>query len=102
MFSKLLMTCYILQPLWADSVEGGKLDEVKSNRRAKSLSKFPSFYPQRVSPRAIARQRSIKKSEYESAESCSSDNLSDSSSSDSEAEKEVGDINNSEYIHVCL
>nr|GLL27711.1 putative E3 ubiquitin-protein ligase LIN-1 [Ipomoea trifida] len=75
-------------PLWADSVEEGKLDEVKSNRRAKSLSKFPSFYPQRVSPRAIARQRSIKKSEYESAESCSSDNLSDSSSSDSEAEKE--------------
>ncbi|XP_019150842.1 PREDICTED: putative E3 ubiquitin-protein ligase LIN-1 [Ipomoea nil] len=76
-------------PLWGDSVEGGELVEVKSNRRDKNLSKFPSFYPQRVSPRAITRQRSLKKSDYESAEeSCSSDNLSDSSSSDSEAEKE--------------
>lgn len=88
-FSKFLITCCILQPLWADSDEGGKLVDANSNNRAKSLSKIPSFCPQRVSPRAIARQRSLKKSDYE-ADSCSSDNLSDSSS-DSEAEKEVGD-----------
>ncbi|KAA8534947.1 hypothetical protein F0562_029950 [Nyssa sinensis] len=83
-------------PIWAEgenSVEfyGGS---------AKRLSKFPSFYPERVSPKVLTNQRSSRKSKLETSpnkisdsefESSSDDNLNNSSSSDSEAEIEEKD-----------
>ncbi|XP_028077355.1 putative E3 ubiquitin-protein ligase LIN [Camellia sinensis] len=78
-------------PMWA---EGEK--SVEFNRSsAKSLSQFPSFYPERVSPKVFTNQRSSRKSKTlpkddsdTELEPSSDDNLSDYSSSDSDAEIE--------------
>ncbi|XP_052200352.1 putative E3 ubiquitin-protein ligase LIN-1 isoform X2 [Diospyros lotus] len=79
-------------PMWG---EGEKSVELQS-RSGKSLSKFPSFCPERVSPKVLISQRSLGKSktsqrnDFDSElDPSSADNMSDLSSSDSEAEIEV-------------
>ncbi|XP_020549522.1 putative E3 ubiquitin-protein ligase LIN [Sesamum indicum] len=76
-------------PMWA----GGDRSVEFSSNRAKSLSKFPSFVPERVSPKVITNQRSSEESETSiendfgaKLHSSANENLSDYSSSDSEAE----------------
>ncbi|XP_059634944.1 putative E3 ubiquitin-protein ligase LIN [Cornus florida] len=78
-------------PIWA---EGENSVELHSGS-GKSLTKFPSFCPERVSPQILMKQRSSRKlkaspkrdSDFE-LESSSDAHLSDSSSSDSEVETE--------------
>ncbi|KAL0427019.1 UNVERIFIED_CONTAM: hypothetical protein Slati_2876700 [Sesamum latifolium] len=76
-------------PMWA----GGDRSVEFSSNRDKSLSKFPSFVPERVSPKVITNQRPSKESETSTENdfdaklhSSANENLSDYSSSDSEAE----------------
>ncbi|KAL0315654.1 UNVERIFIED_CONTAM: putative E3 ubiquitin-protein ligase LIN [Sesamum radiatum] len=76
-------------PMWA----GGDRSVEFSSNRDKSLSKFPSFVPERVSPKVITNQRLSKESETSTENdsgaklhSSANENLSDYSSSDSEAE----------------
>ncbi|KAK4370205.1 hypothetical protein RND71_009680 [Anisodus tanguticus] len=80
-------------PIWTDSAEGDK--SFKFNRSSKNLSKFPSFYPERVSLKVLTSQRSSIKSKplgnsnFDSErESCSSDDSNDPYSTESEAENE--------------
>ncbi|KAM3301247.1 hypothetical protein P3S67_015748 [Capsicum chacoense] len=84
-------------PIWADSFEGDK--SFKLNRSSKELSRFPSFYPERVSLKVLKSQRSSIKlmplgnSNFDSEhESCSSDDSNDPYSSESKGENE--DVNN--------
>lgn len=88
-----------MQPIWADSAEGDK--SFKFNMSSKNLSKFPSFYPERVSLKVFTNQRSSTKPKpfgnfnFDSVpKSCSSENSSDPYSTESEAENEVTDTNN--------
>ncbi|KAL0345223.1 UNVERIFIED_CONTAM: hypothetical protein Sradi_4353600 [Sesamum radiatum] len=76
-------------PMWA----GGDRSVEFSSNRDKSLSKFPSFVPERVSPKVITNQRLSKESETSTENdsgakhhSSANEYLSDYSSSDSEAE----------------
>ncbi|KAI7989544.1 putative E3 ubiquitin-protein ligase LIN-1 [Camellia lanceoleosa] len=78
-------------PMWA---EGEKSVEFNCSS-AKSLSKFPSFYPERVSPKVLTNQRSSRTSKTLPKDDSdtelppsSHDNLSDYSSSDSDAKIE--------------
>ncbi|XP_060172445.1 putative E3 ubiquitin-protein ligase LIN isoform X3 [Lycium barbarum] len=68
-------------PIWTDSAEG---DKFKLNKSSKNLSKFPSFYPERVSLKVLTSQRSSTKSKplgnsnFDSDhEPCSSDDSND-------------------------
>ncbi|KAK4433021.1 putative E3 ubiquitin-protein ligase LIN [Sesamum alatum] len=71
-------------PIWA----GGDRSVEFSSNRDKSLSKFPSFLPERVSPRVITDQRSSNESETSTENDFgTNEKLSDCSSSDSEAEQ---------------
>ncbi|KAI7989930.1 putative E3 ubiquitin-protein ligase LIN [Camellia lanceoleosa] len=77
--------------MWA---EGEKSVEFNCSS-AKSLSKFPSFYPERVSPKVLTNQRSSRTSKTLPKDDSdtelppsSHDNLSDYSSSDSDAKIE--------------
>ncbi|KAK4391682.1 putative E3 ubiquitin-protein ligase LIN [Sesamum angolense] len=79
-------------PMWA----GGDRSVEFSSNRDKSLSKFPSFVPERVSPKVITNQRLSKESETSTENnsgaklhSSANENLSDYSSSDSEAESKM-------------
>ncbi|XP_027066715.1 putative E3 ubiquitin-protein ligase LIN [Coffea arabica] len=79
-------------PIWA---EGDESVEFNSSSRGKSLSTFPSFYPERVSPNVLTKQGSTRKSKsprnfnFDSElESFSNDNLSNCYSSGSGAEEE--------------
>ncbi|XP_059286266.1 putative E3 ubiquitin-protein ligase LIN-1 isoform X1 [Lycium ferocissimum] len=69
-------------PIWTDSAEGDK--SFKLNKSSKNLSKFPSFYPERVSLKVLTSQRSSTKSKplgnsnFDSDhEPCSSDDSND-------------------------
>ncbi|XP_055822313.1 putative E3 ubiquitin-protein ligase LIN-1 isoform X2 [Solanum dulcamara] len=80
-------------PIWADSIEGDK--SFKLNRSSKKLSKFPSFYPQRVSLKVLKSQTSSIKSKPLGNsnfdlehESCSSDDSNDPYSTESKGENE--------------
>lgn len=91
-----LYSCILprMQPIWADSVEGDK--SFKLNRSSKKFSKFPSFYPQRVSLKVLTSQTSSIKSKPLGNsnfdlehESCSSDDSNDPYSTESKGENEV-------------
>ncbi|KAL2500881.1 putative E3 ubiquitin-protein ligase [Forsythia ovata] len=78
-------------PIWT----GGDVSVEFNSNGVKSLSKLPSLIPERVSPKVLIDERSSKISETASIhrveatlESCTYDNLSDYSSSESEAEQE--------------
>lgn len=78
-------------PMWSESDQSGEF-----NARPKNLFKFPSFYPERVSPRVMTEQepsrfaRAAENYEFDpERESFSNDNLSDPCSSDSDAELEA-------------
>ncbi|XP_009606221.1 putative E3 ubiquitin-protein ligase LIN-1 isoform X1 [Nicotiana tabacum] len=80
-------------PIWADSAEGDK--SFKFNMCSKNLSKFPSFYPERVSLKVFTNQRSSSKtkpfgnSNFDSVpKSCSDENSNDPYSTESEAKNE--------------
>lgn len=82
------------QPIWA---EEDRTVEFNS-KRANSLSRFPSFFPVRVSPNVLTNQRSSKelkkspKNDFAAKiNSSTNDNLSNYSSSDSETEQKVID-----------
>ncbi|KAH0743077.1 hypothetical protein KY290_031070 [Solanum tuberosum] len=78
-------------PIWTDSVEGDK-SVMKWNSSSKEFSKFPSFYPQRVSLKVLTSQRSSIKSKPSNFdlehESCSSDDSNDPCSTESKGENE--------------
>lgn len=71
------------QPIWSEADKSLEL----SNNGTKNLSRFPSFFPERVSPRILARNQNSKGDD--------DSNATHDSSSDSEAEIEVDfiDIN---------
>ncbi|XP_027774066.1 putative E3 ubiquitin-protein ligase LIN-1 isoform X2 [Solanum pennellii] len=79
------------KPIWTDSVERDK-SVMKLNRSSKEFSKFLSFYPQRVSLKALTSQRSSIKSKPSNFdlehESCSSDDSNDLCSNEPKAEYE--------------
>lgn len=80
-----------MQPIWTD--EGQQSIEIQINRN-KTLSKFPSFFPERVSPRVFTNQRSSSRlsrlsPNNKDPESEPEDNSSSMSTSDSDAEPEV-------------
>lgn len=80
-----------MQPIWTD--EGEQSIGIQNNK-TKTLLKFPSFFPERVSPRVLTNQRSSsrlsKPSPYnKDSGSEPDDNSCSMSSSDSDAELEV-------------
>ncbi|GJT68595.1 putative E3 ubiquitin-protein ligase LIN-1 isoform X1 [Tanacetum coccineum] len=77
-------------PIWTG--EGQRSIEIQNNRN-KTLSKFPSFFPERVSPRVFTNQRSSSRlsrlsPNNKDPESEPEDNSSSMSTSDSDAELE--------------
>ncbi|PWA98838.1 armadillo-like helical [Artemisia annua] len=81
-------------PIWTD--EGQQSIEIQISRN-KTLSKFPSFFPERVSPRVFTNQRSSSRlsrlsPNNKDPESEPEDNSSSMSTSDSDAEPEEGNI----------
>lgn len=83
--------CYYMQPIWTD--KGEKSIEIQI-KKTKNLSKFPSFFPERVSPRVFTNGRSSSRPSKPSPNNKDSgsepeDNSCSVSSSESEAELEV-------------
>lgn len=88
----IIVAHFLVQPIWTDSVERDK-SVMKLNRSSKEFSKFLSFYPERVSLKALTSQRSSIKSKPSNFdlehESCSSDDSNNLCSNESKAENEV-------------
>ncbi|MFS7965584.1 hypothetical protein Hanom_Chr09g00763941 [Helianthus anomalus] len=81
-----------MQPIWTDH-KGEKSIGIQI-KRTKDLSRFPSFFPERVSPRVLTNERSSSRSikpspNNKDSESEHEDNFRSMSSFESDAELEV-------------
>ncbi|KAD6454725.1 hypothetical protein E3N88_09431 [Mikania micrantha] len=86
--------CYFMQPIWTE--KGEKSIEIQI-RKTKDLSRFPSFFPERVSPRVLTNERSSSRPLKPSPNNKDSgsepeDNSHSISSSESDAELEVKNV----------